>query len=100
MGLRKGVDAYAVRITHLDCAPAEKRTAFIDIHSAERGPIKVDHRDDIFGGCQMGSCADLNLAFQHAADHAIDSIGFRNSTDFECLMNAAGLHQFDVDKIG
>ena len=47
----------------------------------------------------MYSCADGNLAFQHASDHAFDAESVGCVTDLHCFMDTACFHQLDVHQI-
>lgn len=47
----------------------------------------------------MNAGAYRNLALQHAADHAFYSKLIRSVADPHSLVDAAGLHELDVDEI-
>ena len=58
------------------------------------------------GGLSLRSAGDLllvgggghrDLAFQHTADEAFYPVFLCHLTDFQCVMDAPGLHQFDVE---
>ena len=47
----------------------------------------------------MGAGADGDLALQHTADHALHTVGLGDGTDLQCLIDAASLHQLDIDQV-
>ena len=93
-------NAESGRVRHGNILLREHRAAQHGILGAEHRAVKVDFRDDSARARQMHGGVHGNLRFQHAADHARHAVHLGRGRDLQRRIQAAALHQLDVDQVG